>query len=318
MSRHPWSAVPAKRSSEARLLVKLYALAAVAGLAIVSGPLGLLINVGGKQPVAAGTTPPSVNADTALASIVAADYLAGVPTVVPVASGVDPRLGTNTAVQASQTGQPAPRLPVSQMVFAGYSSKYNAATKQSWQLNRFLVQSGSNFYTLEVPTEDVNGHAVLASDPALMPANMGPSGAGQPITDENPSLAYGTTNPPQLPGPVTGAINAWAKAFASGDSQTLLNLTNASSGHFPGLGGFTVDPTDSPQVLSASWTDKTESTLLVQVSVVLDSTSAKGYTASNTYDLLVTNTGSENPKIVAWGPTGIGQLTPFGNNSNLP
>lgn len=306
MSRHPWSAVPARRSSEARLRVKLWALGGVVGLAVFAGPLGLVINAT-RRPPAVTLPPPAVNRDSALAQVVAQDYLDGISTPAPVAVGVSPAL----AVGSRRA------LPVTSLAFEGYSLETNTATGQRWQLNQFLVQSVGALYVLDVPTEDVHGLPVLGALPALMPAQMALNNQVRAVSSADPALPYGSS-PPSLPARVSTAINTWASAFAQGNARVLLSLTGARSGRYLGLGGFRIPAGAPPTVVSAAWTDHSESTLLVRVAVVFDSTRANGFQTSNDYDLLVTNTTGENPNIVAWGPAGVSQLTPYGNNSELP
>lgn len=318
MPSSPWSAVPARRSSQARLNIKLWALGAVAGLAIVSGPVGLLINAS-RPAVSASkttTTSPLVNSEAAVASVIAHNYMAGLPSPVPVAAGVSRDFGAATA-----TGRKARAVVVQ---FSGAYNESNQATGQTWQLNSFVVQAGGRWYRLFIATEQVNGAVVLASTPSLLPMPTSAPGPVTAIGDNNTALPFSQVvngvATSALPTTVTQVVSQWASAYASGNQARLWQLSGepqsaaaSQRSSYMGLGGFVVATT--PRILSATWVDAQESYLLVRVRVVLTSSAAKSYTVANDYDLYVTGASTPNPGVIAWGPSGYGPLSSLGDNT---
>ncbi|ACL42351.1 hypothetical protein Achl_4400 (plasmid) [Pseudarthrobacter chlorophenolicus A6] len=121
------------------------------------------------------------------------------------------------------------------------------------------------------------------------------------------------------------AVNAWAKAFTSGDPDALrLNVgdTGANRSYIPLVqvtaSDVRVGDVASQKPAKDAPSDKKPSQVVAQVSFAVSWQSSpigRGETPSRvTYDVLIEQADTPSPKVVAWGGAGTGEsLTPFMN-----
>lgn len=125
--------------------------------------------------------------------------------------------------------------------------------------------------------------------------------------------------------PAKNQILEWARAYATGDSATLLTVTGDQnpSHHYAGLSGFVLP--DSPGVEILSAIRSADQRLIVRVRVPLARADPGGqalraadaahrFTTFADFDLLVGAPGGAQPLILAWGPAGsAAELEPYYN-----
>ena len=252
------------------------------------------------------------------AEIVARDFLAGRPTVMPVAEGVPQNLGFN---QNDPTAMEGAAL-VFDRVFAGASGGTPLVLVRFRVTQQLTVDRAPvvRVYNLTVPlVRDLAGRDLLAGLPSLTPATFAASDSVvEPAPD--PDTTFGFTE--NLPEPVKRQVTEWAKAFASDDRAQLKNLVGggadaaAATGEYLGLAGFSL--ARDPVIPWAVVLDQTASRGYLRATLLVADSSANGYTASVSYDLLVLDWSTPTPRVVAWGPPGSGQtLVPYANNTAL-
>lgn len=290
----PWTAIPAARSSAPVLKIKLWTVLGLLVACALTGPTALVVASAAGRNVPA---PPSYQTtdSTAVAAQVAADFLAGRTTAVPVAEGVSPDFATGPD-----------GLEVVELTLVGSRSHGDAS--RSWTVSRFLAQvragageddSAVRFLWVDVTTARAsNGTPVLVAVPALTPV-LPPDTPPDPLDGRDDP-----TRTTSIPEPVVETVRVWATAFAENRSDELRRLTgDPDAGTYVGLGGFTVqgDPLTPFAVQSPDGT-----AMILRVQVVLVADGANGYGVMNEYDVLVRRWSTQTPEIVAWGPAGTG------------
>lgn len=305
MANRPYTAVPATRSSKRALRLKQNLIIGALIGGFLLGPIGFYFAVQARGNVP--EVPPAIpTATVAFAELVARDYLAGRPTDLPTTGDVPQDLGFPTG------GNQKP-LPGATLTFDRWSPAEVAGVPVTQV--RFRVASGENLYNLTiVTTRDSRGRDLLAALPALTPAVFAPSGSFPTPAPTSQTPGFVDT----APDAVRTAVAAWAAAFAAGDAAQLKILVGggaaAPDGDYVGLSGFELRgaPTISWGVLSADGTAG-----YVRVTLLLSDPGANGFAPSNSYDLLVQDWGTANPRVVAWGPPGSGPtLEPYENNTS--
>lgn len=280
------------------------------------GAVGFIVGVS-KRPAAA--TPGRY---VGFATLVADNYLAGKPLDVPAATGIDTQLGRLTQAQVSaQASQPdshvAP-IPVANVTFESAVdhavTAKGKATGRSVETDTFLVQyTDGTVGQLAVVVDGTSAGPELGALPTLLPGPprapaVNPVGSGVPVAQLADALPSG----------LQFQVNQWAAAFAADNQVALYQLTgDTATATFRGLGGYQVVGT--PQIVSATepGTSKNPAkSMVVTITMVMQSTSQPTVVASTSYDLLVDNLQNHLPNIVAWGPAGSGgTLIPFENGS---
>jgi hypothetical protein len=290
MSKFRWTAIPAQRSSEAKLKVKVWT---VLGLLIVCSLAGLFSffawmgNSGKGSAVSTSGTPRA----SAFATSVASDWLAGRPYSVPTASGLE--------ISTNQKSEPLPG--VAQLTWTGFvASEENGRLLET---NYFAVP-GSPPRRLAITVELTGNGPLLVAAPALEPVRAATSGGDAFDRRSQTQL--------QATGDLTRVVTDWAVAYTSNDRQRLKELTGDPDPNrtYSGLGGMTAT---NVQVLSLV-EGPVENTAIARVQLRLVE---KGFTMPAEYDLLVSQWGTATPKVLAWGAAGAGPtLTIYLNAGN--
>lgn len=302
MPKHPWSVVPAARSSAPILQLKLLLVLGALGLAALLGPLSFLLSLtrGGDGPAVAATS-----SDTrGFAELAARDFLAGRPTTLAVATGIEATFGV------PNDGSDAPRPQIAYLSLAHTSARSYIANGRSFELHRFTAVTGAAEppLTVDVTVLLTPEGPVLGAYPAL--------GRSSAVTEKVPALDYqeDENKTSNLPAPVKEAVVRWAAAYAGGDSAALRVLADdPQEGTYDVLGGFTAE---APEVATA--VVEGDDGYILRIRVLLRAAGAQGFQVKNDYDLLVTQASTANPKVVAYGPAGTAAapLQPYSNNSN--
>lgn len=304
-TRPNWTAIPAARSSAPILKLKLYAVVGSLLFAAVCGIIALFVALGSN-------TAPDVDPTTAqpragsLAETAARDFLAGRATRVPTASGVDASFGRDVADSEF--------VPVRLEVLSFARARWELVTlgAQTAEVHTFDVTVSEVDQPLVVTVVALVGDrgAVLAAQPSIGPriwerfdvAGFDYRGV------EGASTAA-------LPEPVGAAIARWAQAYGANDGAELQAVVDDPAGtvdSYVGIGGLDAAPGDITVVSHLPL----DGGLLVRVRVLFSATSANGFSASNDFDLLITQAATTTPKVVAWGPPGSGPtLTPYQNRA---
>jgi hypothetical protein len=330
MPRAPWTAIPAARSSAAGLKIRLYAIIGVLLLAAACGIFSAIAWAGHEVPIVTGSPEPHA---LGLATTVANDFFNGTTLSYPdpTASGVSPALGHPAR---------ASRLPVTSITFDYFATGPNPTYIDGDFLETYYfdVTAPSGDYQLAVPMDVTSSGSTLAAYPALLPlVNAGPSYSSGPAgayslysaapaaqavaidysTDTNPIGCATCTS--TIPTPVSSVIAQWAADFTSNTSQAQSDLqanvvadASASPGDYVGVSGLvSVTSQNDLSIIGGtqqtitlgknSYTDD-----IIHVSLVLTPLSAKGFTVSSDYDVLVLDPQTTTPHVVAWGPAGSG------------
>ena len=301
------SAVPATRLSVRSLRIRQNAVLIAVLIAALCGPLALFRSSSSVSTSAQAYEVPEKT--VAFATRIAEDFLAGTPTDLPVAAGVDPTFGSGAAGAGTD-------LDVSHLtVYSSFSSLVNGTLVDAV---RFNVDVGSEPLWLWVSVSyDGSNRPVLAAQPSFLPKVVAQSG----VTTA-PKFAGATEEIPAL---VRDRVDRWAEAYVSGDSDTLKVLVNDElaplGGSYAGLQGFSCEQGCS-RVLWAAPSARLEGFAIVRVELVLQysATNGDGMSASRTLtshmDLLVRGWRSDAPRVQAWGPAGSGDvLYPYSNNT---
>lgn len=322
-SKHPWNAIPATRSSAPKLQIRFYTVLGIVGLAALAGPLSLAVSA------AQGSAPTAVVAQadyetTGFAQLVAEDFLSARTTLLPVAEGVDPTFGQT---EGRETGQPQP-LPYSGLSLyntQGPKTEGNAeaGTLQTFDVTSFLFRMGEKPMKVEVTTLRTEDGPVLAAQPALLPVDATLAEDVAPMNyQENAALSEFTSEA------LTTSVEEWAEAYAAGDSARLYAITGErrTGQVYQGLGGFTVEEvsitsavTDSAESVSAKLPEGADTPIInplyLRVKVLLIADGADRYSASNEFDLLINDSESGSPRVIAWGGPGSAPFAPFSNSN---
>lgn len=310
MSKRPFTAIPAARSSARSLRIKQWLIIGAWIVLASLGPLSFVMTVrhgGAAAPVAVPAQIPT--ADVAFAQVVAEDFLAGRGTVMPVTEDLDASLGFGSGA--------ATAFPYRNLVF---NSFYEGTVPHERGLQRitivtFRVQHRDGaLYDLSVTlAKDGRGRPVLSALPYLRRSVLA-------ATDSLPAVNYASAA-----GSITAsnqirtAIEQWARAYVADDREQLKVLINgatggdAPAGDYIGLGSYTLAAT--PEVLSVVPHTTLADHAYARIRFVF-SGGADGFTATNELDVLVSRFASNDPRVVAWGAPGTGPvLQPFLNNT---
>lgn len=305
MTKHPWTAVPATRSSAPVLKIKLYALAGAIGLMCALSLISFLGFIGSRGAGVATATDDAVLSDErAFAEQVARDMLSGRPTTLAVAAGVDSSFGFSN----SDAGVAPAAIGFRDLVWSGTRS--NVVNERAYRIHSFSVRTGDQTLVLDVTTmRSSEGFPVLVAQPSLAPAVV--PKVIPPLLDfaEDANVIDST---PTL---VRDVVALWAAAYATNNAGELHRLANDPNANgYVGLGGFGVvgEPSYGVAVQAVN-----APTMNVRVRVVFRSTGANQYQVSNDFDLLIGDWETALPKVVAWGPPGSAiALTPYSNNTS--
>lgn len=209
-------------------------------------------------------------------------------------------LGTSVATTNS------PALSYTGLYFADQKERTVTIKTSSVKLfdNTYLLTTATGNYNLAVSIEQTpTGYAVLGS-PSLSPAIIP---VGTSVLDGQNYSAY-TLTPT-----ITQAIDSWAAAYVTNNTQSLYLLSGDSKAqHFFGLTGWELTPNTTPNISSSYQISPSEA--IVQISIPITSTSSTPTQVVASYDLLLSGLTKSVPYITAWGPIGSGTtLTPYQN-----
>jgi hypothetical protein len=258
----------------------------VLGLLLFSSVAGIfsLFAWIGNRPPAPPVIPPTATA-TGFATSATFDWLSGNGTSLPTAENVSEDLGGNGVAAKGIEG----------VQWSSFEKLEEGG--RSFELHRFTF-AGVPPRQLLVTVELTKSGPVLAADPALVP-----------FTDAGgPTPAADRSNSPSkldVPAALSSTASDWAAAFAKDDREELASLTgDLEQRTYVGLGGFTAGSSSVTSVVDAG-----KGLWLVRVEVKL---TQGEFTSSTSYDLLVADGDTADPKIVSWGAAGQGPLlVPF-------
>lgn len=339
MPRAPWSAIPAARSSLPVLKIRLFL---VMGSLLLAAALGLVSTFAWlSRPNVASGGSPSPHA-LGFATTIATDYLTDQPVTLMngLVSGLNPSLGHPV--------RPDSGMGVTSFGYDTFVTGPNPAYINGDFLETYYfdVATHQGNYLLAVPVDVTSTGNSLAAYPTLLPyVNLSPSyPSGPPATygiysatpntsatqidyshDTNPVGCSGCSS--SLPQPVTSVISQWASDFTSTSSAAQADLqknvvgdASALPGSYIGLSGVRpLSPSAYVTVIGGTQQSTTIGTTtypadIIHITLLLSPTSAKGFTVSSDYDLLVIDPQTSTPHVVAWGPAGSGPtLTAFQN-----
>ena len=313
--KREWTAIPAQRSSLPVLKIKLYGVIGVLLAAALLGPLTLFLNVAGKSDIPLREVPDFSN--VAAAKTILVDWLSAKSSEVTVAGEV-------SSFDRFNNNDESEPLNYREIDYLG-ERLLGTTFSTPHEIHSFLVtpEKGSRFI-VDITLWVTEGGPVLATSPSIRPYAV-----SEDVID---SLDYigevGTAQDGISDERFLELVGKWAEGFLLGGtegSEILSGVVNDGTlnGVYTGLTG-DFELVDSPEILS--WVPDTAENLLynteinfgtevgyARVRLLLSSKSAKRWITSVEYDLLVTNLGESNPRIVAWGPGGSAPLQPFSN-----
>lgn len=312
MARTKWTSIPtakpAVRSSASALARRAKIIMVLLVIAALAGPLALLLALGAsgsKEPAAPAG--PNLTYQAAAQSV-AVDYLTGRATTLPVAEGVDANFGrgqNGPAPAAAGASDPQP---------AGYRD-YTSGN-QSWTVFTFRTVVAGKGYLVSVPLLKTAEGPVLGATPGLFPS--------APAKGRYPAIETAGSDRVDVSSATKAQVEKWAAAYAAGNGTELALIAGDSdpSSRYEGLGGFTVVKAD---IVEGFTTDTlltdygSNDPVLLRVKLLLQSSSAQGYSTSSEFDLLVFgNTTRTPPNVVAWGSPGSGPMLTPGINDLSP
>jgi hypothetical protein len=253
-------------------------------------------------------------------------FLVVLPTPAP-ASSQSPRTqqspgkgsggAASKAPAAALTGAPSPQPSPSAASPAQPSP--STGTDGTGQGNGTPV-AASNVLQLDVPVLLSTGGPRLAAAPSF---SVWRNGIGDPA-GKGDYTNYGSLTT-EVSDPAKNQILQWARAYATGDSATLLAVTGDQnpSHRYAGLSGFVLPDKPGVEILSAI--SAANERLIVRVRVPLARADSGGqavgaadaahrFTTFADFDLLVGAPGGARPLILAWGPAGsAAELEPYYN-----
>lgn len=185
-----------------------------------------------------------------------------------------------------------------------------------------LVTASGSLFTAEVSVETSNAGAVVAGGPSLIPYT--------PTPEQATNSAWPGVDELQAPGAVVDAVDAWSRAFTSGDpSQLRLLVADEDATHsyvpLPAVELLGIEVRSTGPAPGAVTTDSDggqldPDVLMVRADLTLawpgqdPSDRSPSDFAPSTFDLLVVGADTASPRVVAWGGPGSGPtLTQFGN-----
>ena len=280
-------------------------------VAALMGPIALVVAATSK-PASAPPAANAMGAEEPMAAIAASDFLAGRATTLPLASGVDPYFGRQTPATGAGTASTA-AVPIPHSSIVWSQTTDGDIGGQSYELDTFLVISGTTRYDLCVQVVDVPGVGpVIGADPTLTLSNMEVVAAGSGPAGLDYSALQGK-KPESVPASATSSADRWATDYVQNDQSDLYNLTGDTADHtYYGLSGWTLVSVTIPQSIA------TGNLAVLEVEVTMQSTdlgTKQPVTVTCDYDILENNvTTQEKPNVVAWGPAGSGPtLYPYMN-----
>lgn len=298
-----WAAVPTAkpqvRSSAARLKTRLWLVLGLLVVAALCGPAALVLAAAQPPPAAPRVNVPDFGLQ-AQAQQVAAAYLAGRPSPLPVAEGVSPTFG--------RSAEDTSKAPASPPVFSGYFAASDG--QRTWQTFQFVTRIADRSYKVEVSLLSEQFGPVLAALPALTPVT-----AAQ--TESAEALVFPGADEASVQQPVTDErIQEWAAAYAQGDAAALTRLVGDpdTSAVYVGLGGFVATEVKVLKVFTLANTPADQALAQVQVTFALPDGS---FETDAAFDLLIVRPQTATPLIGAWGPQGTAPYLTWGwNNVN--
>ncbi len=274
--------------------MRLYA---ILSLIALSGILGFVaILKGGDTIVVQGETGPTITA-TAQADLVASAWASNAPIAVPVADGLFGILGDTVLDNGlSVTG------------YAHDGAIVNEFTGRRFELHTYKVSTADNQYLDVTFTFDTTAVPQLVAYPVIAPAQSGDdANAGVFGSCGQVHCATDWTS-----AELTAAVEDWASAWASGNTEALRRAVGApsvSGGDYQALGGHIYEA--GSLKLISSWSDQAGS-IWMQASYEISSTAlvdietgTHGPVTRTASDLLITRSNGV-AHVVAWGPVGSG------------
>jgi hypothetical protein len=289
------TAVPATRS---RLPVLQLRLALVLGSLVLSAVMGIISTIAwiGNKPAPVDLRGAQAYGQ-AVAQIAAQSWLDGKSVTLPVLE----------SVVIPPTG---PGLPHGPVVWEGFTRESNSSG---------LVFERHTFLTT-VNGVDENGDptmtllrvAVSVAFPGTSQAALAALPSLEPVDDRasDKVFDYSDLELDDLPNEVSPQLVEWAKAYAADDRANLKQLTGDSAGgvEYVGLGGFVAEEPNVIAALPAGDTSYGSDTWLLRARIPLQG--ANGFTSEIEMDLTVVEASSGLPRIVGWGPAGVGLRGP--------
>jgi hypothetical protein len=289
MSKFRWTAIPAQRSSDAKLKVKVWTVLGLLIFCSLAGVFSLFAwmgNSGGGATVSAGGSARAAS----FAAAVASDWVAGRPYSVPVAKDLE-----------VPTNPPSEALPgVVSLTWSGFVAVEERG--RYLETNYFAVP-GDPPRRLAVTVEITANGPVLAASPALEPLKIGPGGDAFDRRNQTQQ---------QVTADLTRVVTDWANAYAADNRQRLKELTGdpEPSRGYAGLGGMTASNVQIVSLVGGP----VENTAVARVQVRLNDGT---FSMPAEYDLLVSQWATATPKVLAWGAAGSGMtLKVFINAGN--
>lgn len=320
MSEHPKVAVPAARSRLSSLKVRRRL---VFGLLIGAAAAGLISAMAWLtySPPATEQAADSATPAVALATQVAREYLAGVPTTVSYATGVDPTFGFTAGETKPFPVAGGPNVAsVTATDMAGRDVtlvRYYVALDQQTPVKDTATGATTTekkrfYYQLTVPMiVPTIGTPVLAATPTLQPFVGTPP---KQLDGMDPNALPEAKRGNDLPSNVVKQVNAWANTFAAAgvDSEQLQLLTKDDNPEhkYSGLGEWTVAGTPEvvgalPAPVSENPDDPNPGGWIVRTRLVLTPPAGNGPSVQSEYDVWVAGNGDDaQPPVIAWAPAG--------------
>lgn len=296
-----WAVIPAQRSSAPLLRIKLRIVLGLLLFAAVTGPLAFLISVS-IAGSSSGVIAPVVNPQgEAFGTQIVREYLSGTGVSLPVAEGLDPKLGRPVEPVATQVLS-VDFVAVNQAVIAG--SSVETFTYTARLVNGVTVQ-------VAVPLSYTEQGPVLVATPSLLPV---PEFAERTTTVDVLDWSDQPKISPSIPDATRTAVREWAVAYIAGDGAALQRLTGDQdpAARYLGLVGVTLVDVRALRMFPID-----DTTSVVRVEVLFSLTGVDGYRSATEFDLLIVDPTLPNPRVQAWGPPGSGPtLKPYQNNTN--
>lgn len=194
------------------------------------------------------------------------------------------------------------------------------------EVDEFTLSAAGVTYTstVLVNIDTTHGLAAVVGTPSLMPKTTGTSTA---LTSG--SVVWPGYTPVSASDSVSSAVSTWAKAFVSGDSNQLLQVTGdpTQGDLYVPLSGassvsdVSVSAAGVPTPKSGDQAPQDPAEIIARVTFSVDWSGAQADTRTQqalvTYDVLVERANTASPVVVAWGGAGSGPtLTKYGNAIN--
>lgn len=301
MFTRPVSGVPAARSSNAMVKIKVFAILGAGALSALFGLLGFLAWVFFSPEI---PDPESFRPRSAAqAEIVARDFLAGRPTAIPVAEGLDPAF-LAYAARIDERG-PIRHQGLTLVTTERDSVTINERTT-NFEKHTFLTASGDRLIEVHVTMLLGDDGPVLAAHPSLLLPEL-PQAALSPLDYSNAANDVGREVP--------AVVRRWSRAFLADDASELRTIAGdqTTEGRYVGLGGFSLHEDREASLLTAVTVGEERDAQLVRVRMLLAENRDNGGVVGVEYDLLVNDAFTSLPKVVAWAPAGTPTLQPFTN-----